>query len=170
MGWPVIVSKSEKLIQNQACVTRFLWTVQGRLIALFSGWVDLSLSPLFTHLSKWSMLSRLRCCRCLSFIDVFGFFPLARLCSPVADRNCAVFLFFRAIMEHKELLKVQWDWQIGKPLILTVFTLGLIAWAQTWVEFNHLLPAQSLSLTLKTALLPSCQMKYLKIFETRSFH
>lgn len=63
------------------------------------------------------------------------------LCSPVADRSCAVFLFFRAIMEHKELLKVQWDWQIGKPLILTVFTLGLIAWAETWVEFNHLLPA-----------------------------
>lgn len=30
-------------------------------------------------------------------------------------------------MEHKELLKVQWDWQIGKLLILTFFTLGLIA-------------------------------------------
>lgn len=109
--------------------------LQGRLTALCWGWLDLSHWPL---LPKSHTCQNEACCRDFVTVAVyllltFWFFPS----SAVADGNCAVFLFFRAIMEHKELLRVQWDWQIGKLVILTVFTLGLIAWSQP--ELNSII-------------------------------
>lgn len=74
MGWPVIVSKSVKSSYRSGRVSQdpsdcseeidrsFLW---------LAGFVTLPVIAEFAHLSKWSMLLRLRCCRYLSFIDGF---------------------------------------------------------------------------------------------------
>lgn len=43
-------------------------------------------------------------------------FPISQRL-PLADGNSFSFCS-RAIMEHKELLRVPWDWQIGKLLLL----------------------------------------------------
>uniref|UniRef100_A0A672PM82 Solute carrier family 35 member F1 n=1 Tax=Sinocyclocheilus grahami TaxID=75366 RepID=A0A672PM82_SINGR len=50
-----------------------------------------------------------------------------------------------AIMEHKELLKVQWDWQIGKLVILKVFTLGLFSQCTTDTESGFIANSPILS-------------------------
>lgn len=36
----------------------------------------------------------------------------------VCDHLAHFLCLYRAIMEHKELLKVPWDWQIGRDLLI----------------------------------------------------
>lgn len=120
MGWPVIVSKSVKSSYRSGRVSQeSLGLFRGdRPLFALAGWICHSARYCWVrppvkmkHAVETSVLSL--------FIFYWWF---CWLCSPLADRSCAVFLFFRAIMEHKELLKVQWDWQIGKPLILSFHT------------------------------------------------
>lgn len=99
-----------------------LWGSSGRLSILCRarGSVDSSLFLLF----RSPTCQNEACCRdfgtlAIYLVLTFSFFK-AQLCSPVADMSVVIY-FFRAIMEHKELLRVQWDWQIGKTVLYTWF-------------------------------------------------
>ncbi len=76
MGWPVIVSKSYgtgRVSRESLGLFRRASGEIDRSLLRLAGFVTLAVVAEITHLSKWSMLSRLRHCRCLSFIDVLVF-------------------------------------------------------------------------------------------------